>query len=207
MLLPLIAPRTCARRTCVLLSALLLVLTGSAAAQSASIPVSWSTAAVTQYPTPLPVGTVNTAFTGYSGVAIPYVLGTFTVTATGTYSASLTGVTIPNGVAILTGTFAPSSGTPATPPSAFIAGEQTGGTTTLPALSLQAGVLYSYLLLFEIGTTGSGGTFTISGPGSVCLGGSCSSVPVLSPIALGALMVLLAASAVFLLARGSRTSI
>jgi hypothetical protein len=166
-------------------------------------PVNWSTGVTTQYALPLPFGSVATTLTSYSGFANPYVTGTFYVGTSGTYSATLTSAPFANGIEILTGTFAPSTGTPTTPLANFFLAEQDGASTTL-SIPLQAGVQYSYLLLFSFATTGSG-TFTLSGPGCISLGSNtCSAVlpvPTLEPGAFALLAVLIAVSGIFFLRR------
>ena len=174
----------------------LLVFANAAFGVTIPTPVNWSTGVTTQYALPLPFGSVATTLTSYSGFANPYVTGTFYVGTSGTmYSATLTSAPFANGIEILTGTFAPSIGTPTTPLANFFEAEQNGSTTTLASIPLQAGVQYSYLLLFSFASTGSG-TFTLSGPGRISLGSNtCSSVvavPTLEPGAFALLAVLVA---------------
>jgi len=191
-------------RSVVIVAGVFLVFARAAFGVTIPTPVNWSTGATTQFASPLPFGSVATTFTSYSGVAIPYVTGTFYVGTSGTYSATLTSTPLSNGIEILTGTFAPSTGTPTTPLANFFLAEQDGATTTLAAIPLQAGVQYSYLLVFTIGSTGSG-TFTLSGPGCLSLGSNtCSAVqpvPTLEPGAFALLAVLVGVSGIFFLRR------
>ena len=164
---------------------------------------------LTQYATPLPAVTVGTTFTAYSGVGVEYATGTFSVTTSGVYSATLTPPTSPtgNGVEILTGVFSPSvTPAPTTPLSNFFAALQSGYATTIPSLTLTAGTQYSYLLLFNPGFTGTP-TFTVSGPGCISLGGSssCAAVPTLTPFAIAALSILIMGLAAFMLVKRSPT--
>jgi hypothetical protein len=173
------------------------------AAIGATVPITFNftSGSTTQYPFPLPFGSVATTFTSYSGGAAPYGTGIFYVGTSGTYSATLSSAPNSNGIFILTGTFAPSTSTPTTPLANFIQGEQNGALTTLAAIPLTAGVQYSYLAVFN--PPNATATLTLTGPGCISFGtNNCAGaqpVPTLGPGGLALLTMLIALSGMFLL--------
>jgi len=72
---------------------LILLLVNPAMAQyNQSITPTFSSVVTTEFATPLPVASVGTTFTGYNAIPVPYITGTLYVGASGTYSATLSGV-------------------------------------------------------------------------------------------------------------------
>ncbi|WP_445504882.1 autotransporter outer membrane beta-barrel domain-containing protein [Microvirga sp. G4-2] len=116
-----------------------------------------------------PTGTVITDFTSYGG-PFPYVMGTFTVNRSGTYSGTLLTPTVQNGFYLVQGPFAPSLGTPSTPLSNVIAFIQDLGSSTM-SFSLEAGTVYSYVAIFSAGS--SDYTFILDGSGCIALTTTC----------------------------------
>jgi outer membrane autotransporter protein len=122
-------------------------------------------------PTPIfPIGAVITNFTGYGTESFQYVTGGFWVNLTGVYTATLETPSVQNGIYLLKDLFSPSGSTPATPLSNFLVFTQNGNTTTV-SLHLKAGVTYSYLGIFSLGT--SPFTFALDGPGCIALTTTC----------------------------------
>ena len=157
----------------------------------------YSAAATTQYPLPIPMQpTVATTFTSwFTAVPVPYATGTFTVAATGSYTATLsTSPVIDNAIFLLTGVFSPNAiANPTTPLGNFFAGTQSLATTTIPSVTLTAGTQYSYLLL-AAGASGTF-TFTLTGPGDI-YAGPAATTPI-NPLAI--LPVMIAALGVLVL--------
>ncbi|WP_175425739.1 autotransporter outer membrane beta-barrel domain-containing protein [Trinickia violacea] len=131
----------------------------------------WSSATSSLTPSiPFPANTVNTSFSSYGGFAWNYSLYSFTVTQSGTYSATATTSPVINTTYFLTGTYSPSTTSPSTPIGHFFASELATGTphsATFPFLSLTAGTTYSLLIAYNTGGTQAADrfTFTMSGPG------------------------------------------
>ncbi len=156
-----------------------------------SISPTYSSTVTTEYPLPIPFApTVATTFTSYFS-SDPYATGTFTVSASGTYTATFSSNPARDmGLWLLTGVFSPSaSSTPTTPLANFFAATQTNTTATIPNVTLTAGTQYSYLLV----ANGGSGTFTLSlsGPGTATFGGSA---PTPTPInSRGTLAIMIAA--------------
>jgi hypothetical protein len=121
--------------------ALVLFLVNPALGLTVTITPTVSSTVTTQWAVPLPIGSVGTSFTGYSGGAVPYVTGTFYVGTSGAYSAAVSGTGVTeNGIEILTGVFSPSaSPAPTTPISSFLAAIQGNPTSTIPSVTLTAG--------------------------------------------------------------------
>jgi hypothetical protein len=118
-------------------------------------------------PSPVfPIGTVITSFTGYGDEPFQYITGGFWVNLSGVYTATLETSSVQNGIYLLKDLFSPSEGTPATPLSNFLVFTQNGNTTTV-SFHLKAGVIYSYLGIFSLGT--SPFDFALVGPGCRCL--------------------------------------
>jgi hypothetical protein len=168
--------------------------------------VTWSPAATSELPFPLLLGTETTTFTTYSVPIVSYASGTFFVGTTGTYSATLASPTNDVILYLLTGTFTPGVSIPTTPLSSYFAGELNVFTVTIPTVTLQAGVQYSYLTALSVSGTGTG-TLTLSGPGCISFGSNCAVLPVptLEPGAFALLAILVAVSGMFLLKRRERT--
>jgi len=165
----------------------------------ATVPITFNFSGTTQFPLPLPFGSLGTTFTSYGG-GNPFSTGTFYVGTSGAYSATLSS-TPSNGIFMLTGTFSPSSSTPTTPLANFFQGEQNGSLTTLAAIPLTAGVQYSYLAVFN--PPNGTATLTLTGPGCISFGtNNCAGaqpVPTLGPGGLALLTMLIALSGTFLL--------
>jgi hypothetical protein len=113
-----------------------------------------------------PLGSVITNFTNYSAATFPSVTGTFYVTQTGLYTASLQS-TIANGIYMAQGFFVPSATTtPSMPLSDVIAFIQNGNLSTLSNIQLQAGTRYSYIMVFN-GSASASFTLTLTGLGDI----------------------------------------
>ncbi len=156
-----------------------LLASESAHADTASSVSSWSSTTTTLFATPLTSGSVNTSFTGYSGTAVPYAMGTFYVGSTGSFSASLNAGNVSQGLQIIRGSFSPDAGAP---PSTLLTdvlyGTQGSGSATISSANLQAGQQYTYLLLFQNFTSGSNAVLTLSGNGCISQGSNnCVSTP------------------------------
>lgn len=127
----------------------------------------------TKAPSPItPVYSLITNFTSYTG-PFPYFLHPFTVGVSGTYTITLTS-SVSNGFYVLKGNFDPTTGTPSTPLSNFLAFKQ-ALTNTSYSLNLDAGQPYSVLEIFSSGT--SAVNLTITGPGCVSFTSNCGFVP------------------------------
>jgi fibronectin-binding autotransporter adhesin len=126
----------------------------------------WSSATATKSPN-ISAG-LNTNFTGYVSGPWNYSLYSFTVTESGTYTASSTTSPVVNTTFFLTGLFSPSSTAPTTPIGNFFASDFSGTTTTtFSNLALVAGTTYSVLIAYNTGGTQATDafTFTMNGPG------------------------------------------
>lgn len=109
-----------------------------------------------------PLGTVITSFTQYSLSTFVFKNGKFQVSHNGSYSFYVQS-TIANGIYVLTGTFYPSaSDDPITPLADYLGFIQNGNGTTF-TVSLEAGVIYSWLAVFN-SSVNSSGTLTITPP-------------------------------------------
>ncbi|RVT92083.1 autotransporter outer membrane beta-barrel domain-containing protein [Rhodovarius crocodyli] len=152
-----------------------------APADTISFSGGWSGTTGTQAPTiPTPANTVNTSFSAYSSAfAWNYALYSFTVTKSGTYSATVTTGPVVNTTFFLQGLFSPNStGTPTTPISNFLYSQLISNGTgsysgTFPSLVLTEGQTYSVLIAFNIGGTQSGDyfNFSMNGPGCAAFSG------------------------------------
>lgn len=131
---------------------------------------------------------INTNITTYSSsFKWIYALYPFTVTQTGTYTASSTTTDVVNTTFFLTGTFTPSSTfPPSTPISNFFISDFSGGlTASFPTLNLTAGTQYSVLVAFNQTTPGSYPyqvTLNFDGPGCVSIGNNTCAVATGAPI-------------------------
>jgi hypothetical protein len=144
-------------------------LNTTAHADTVTVTAPFSPAATTRFPTPLPSNSVGTTFTSYTGSSVPYIMGTFYVGTTGSFTGALSGIVVANGILFANGTFAPNNAmAPTTPLSNFLAGTQSGMPASL-SVNLTAGQLYTYLLLFSSGSSGTA-TFTLNGSGCIRLG-------------------------------------
>lgn len=118
-----------------------------------------------------PMGTVITNFTNYSAATFPCVTGVFYVSQAADYTANLRS-TIANGIYISLGPFVPSAtSAPSTPLSDVMYFIQNGNNTTLSNIDLQAGTLYSYILVYN-GSLSASFAFTLSGLGDIHVPGS-----------------------------------
>ncbi|MBN1141328.1 MAG: autotransporter outer membrane beta-barrel domain-containing protein [Deltaproteobacteria bacterium] len=113
-----------------------------------------------------PMFSVITNFTNYSASTFPCVTNGFYVTQTGYYTANLQS-TIANGIYISLGRFVPSATSdPSTPLSDVMMFLQSGNTTTLSNIELEAGTRYSYILVFNASSSASF-EFTLTGLGDI----------------------------------------
>jgi|GEM_PF-2899611 len=150
------------------------LLTGTTAhADTASSVSNWNSGIETRFATPLTSGSVNTIFTAYSGTAVPYVMGTFYVGSTGTFTVSLNAGSVGQGLQIIRGSFSPNAaGVPTTALADVLYGTQAGGGVTISNISLSGGQQYTYLQLFQGFTSGTNALLSLSGPGCISLGAS-----------------------------------
>lgn len=181
-------------------TALLSLLSGSclfapaAWADDATVNFTFSNSVTTRFPSPLPANTTGTSFTSYSGSATPYALGSFFVGTSGAFSASMLNVGVVNGLLIVKGMFSPNAAaSPVNSLDDIIAGTQSSTLSHLTSVNLVAGQQYSYLVLLQSGSSGSG-TFLLSGAGCISLGisnlcpsssGGSGFVPVSNPTTAG----------------------
>lgn len=166
----------------VIISGCSLLASESALADTVSSISSWSDTTTTRFATPLTSDSANTNFTGYSGTAVPYAMGTFYVGSTGLFNATLNIDGVSKGLQIIQGTFAPNaSADPTTALSKFIYGIQstkdkntgiTPPSITIQNVNLISGQQYTYLQLFQGFTSGTDALFALSGTGCISLGTS-----------------------------------
>lgn len=123
----------------------------------------------TRIPEPIsPLGSVLTSFTNYSVATFVYKWGKFRVSQTGTYSFWVQSNTA-NGIYILEGAFNPTSTElPTNPLTDYLGFIQNGNSTTY-TVALEAGVLYSWLAVFN-SSTNSTGSVTITPPEGASVG-------------------------------------
>ncbi len=127
----------------------------------------------------------QTTFTGTSG-PWRFILYPFTVSTTGTYTATSTTTHVVNTTWIVNGIFSPNSAALSTPLSAHIVAVLSGNlsnnsaTGTFTGFSLTAGQQYSVLVAFNSGSVdGDQSVFSMSGPGCIAIGGAvCESDPI-----------------------------
>lgn len=150
---------------------------GSASAMAASVTISGrAEAAPATTVTPNIAGGQNTNFNSCNTGPWNYKLYTFTVDATGTYTASVVTGATTNTTFFLQGTYTPST-TPCAPSvysrflvSSLATGSPRTATFTGIGLNLQAGVQYSVLIAFDFPTVGSQPfTLTMNGPGCIAI--------------------------------------
>ena len=157
---------------------------------------------------PSPPNTQVNTFTGTSG-PWNYVLYPFTVSASGTYTATSATARVVNTTWVVKGNFVPGvpMGTPLADHFAGVLGTAgsnpyTGTFTNLP---LVAGQQYTMVVAYDIGTVaGDLSTVAINGPGCIALGGavcSAASIPTLSEWGVLAMALLLAIAGVFIIRR------
>lgn len=117
------------------------------------------------------MNTVITNFTNYSAATVPCVTGVFYVSQAANYTANLQS-TIANGIFISLGPFVPSdTSDPSTPLSDVKYFIQSGNNTTLSDIELQAGTLYSYILVYNASSSASF-VFNLTGLGDIHAPGS-----------------------------------
>ncbi len=163
-------------------------------ADDATVNFTFSNSVTTRFPSPLPANTTGTSFTSYSGSATPYALGSFFVGTSGAFSASMLNVGVVNGLLIVKGMFSPNAAaSPVNSLDDIIAGTQSATLSHLTGVNLVAGQQYSYLVLLQSGSSGSG-SFLLSGVGCISLGisnlcpsssGGSGFVPVSNPTTAG----------------------
>jgi outer membrane autotransporter protein len=118
-----------------------------------------------------PMGTVITEFTSYTVATFPTVTGIFYVSQSSDYTANLQS-TIANGLYISHGNFVPSdTSDPSTPLSDVMMFIQNGNNSTLSDVGLEAGTLYSYILVFN-GSASASFEFMLTGLGEIHIPGS-----------------------------------
>lgn len=156
-----------------IISGFSLLASESTLADTVSSVSSWSSTSTTRFATPLTSGSVNTSFTAYSGIAVPYATGTFYVGSSGSFTASLNAGSIGQGLQIIRGSFVPNaSGTPTTALADVLYGTQAGSGITISNINLIGGQQYTYLQLFQGFTSGTDALFSLSGTGCISLGAS-----------------------------------
>lgn len=156
-----------------ILSGCSLLATAPAFADTISSSASWISGTDTRFATPLTTDSVNTVFTGYSASAVPYVMGSFYVGTSGSFTATLNIDGISKGLQIIQGSFSPSAGAaPTTALTSILYGTQSGNSITLANMNLTGGQQYTYLLLFQGFTSGDNALFTLNGAGCISLGSS-----------------------------------